>query len=286
MTTKMHSTNQLLLRATVALALLAGCGDSGPRQVEIGFKGLVAGAPFSCTATYPGIGNNPDPANRVLTPADFRFYVHDVRLVTAAGQEVAVEVAEDGTWQHQGVVLLDFEDGTGTCARGNAGTNTKVVGTVPAGTYVGLRFKVGVPFELNHLDVGAQPAPLDLTAMFWNWTGGYRFMRVEGTTVGATLHLGSTGCTPVEQGAPSKGVTSCANANRVQVDLASFDASRNKVVLDVAELWADTDLVTDAGGSKGCMSGPTDPECAAVFRKLGLPFGDAAGGAQALFKVE
>lgn len=291
MKNQISSTYRLLLGAALATALLgAACSkssDSSPRQVAISFKGLVAGAPFSCTATYQGIGNAPAAADQVLTPQDFRFYVHDVRLVNAAGTEVPVEVAEDGAWQHAGVTLIDFEDATGTCTAGSAGTNTHVVGTVPAGDYVGLRFKLGVPFELNHLLAGSQPAPLNTTAMFWSWTSGYRFLRVEGTTAGAVLHLGSTGCTLVDSTDQSKGVTSCANPNRVEVSFPAFDVDRNAVVLDLARVWADTNLATNTSGtSKGCMSGQTDPECAPIFPKFGLPIGATAAGTQTLFTME
>jgi uncharacterized repeat protein (TIGR04052 family) len=286
------STNRLLLASGLALTLLAGCGkDSDASQqahvdpvqavtVTVGFQGRVGVEPFSCTTTYPGIGTPP----QVLTPKDFRFYVHDVRLVTGGGAEVPVAVAEDGVWQHAGVTLLDFEDGTGTCSNGNSGTNTKVIGTVPVGSYSGLRFKVGVPSQLNHLNVATQPSPLNFTALYWSWTSGYRFMRIEGTSPGALLHLGSTACTLVDAADPNKG-SNCVNANRVDVDLPAFDVATDKVTLDLADLWSATDLTTNTTGTAtGCMSAPTDPECAPVFLKLGLPFGTSTGGTQTVFK--
>jgi uncharacterized repeat protein (TIGR04052 family) len=287
--------NRLSLGAALGLALLSGCGSSSDssqapvatqRQVAVSFNGLVGGDPFSCTTTYAGIGIHPDPAKQVFTPKDFRLYIHDVRLVTGAGAEVPVAVDEDGAWQHAGVVLLDFEDGTGTCVNGNAPTNSRVVGTVPAGSYVGLKFRVGVPFERNHLAVAEQQSPLNVTAMYWSWTSGYRFMRVEGTTPGAVLHLGSAGCTLVDASDPRKG-SNCTHPNRFEVSFPAFDVDRNKVVLDLADLWSATDITTNVPGTAGgCMSAPTDPDCAPIFQKLGLPFGADAGGAQTLFTME
>lgn len=295
MTTNMHSQRKLLLAATLGLALLAGCGggsdssaapQSTQKQVAVSFTGLVGGDPFSCASTYAGIGANPDPAKQVLTPRDFRFYVHDVELVTTAGDAVRVDVAEDGRWQHAGVTLIDFEDARGTCVNGTARTNDTVLGTVPAGAYAGLRFKVGVPAALNHLYADDQPSPLNLSAMFWSWTSGYRFMRIEGATAGAVLHLGSAGCTLVDAADPRKG-SDCTHGNRVQVSFPTFDVDTNRVVLDLADLWSATDLTTNVTGTAGgCMSAPNDPDCAPVFTKLGLPFGADPGGAQTLFKVE
>jgi uncharacterized repeat protein (TIGR04052 family) len=293
-TTNHGNTKQtLLLGAALGLALLSACGSSSDtaqapvatqRQVAVTFEGLVGGEPFSCTTTYAGIGTASSPAGQVLTPRDFRFYVHDVELVTTTGDAVAVNVAEDGRWQHAGVTLLDFEDASGTCLNGTSRTNAAVLGTVPAGAYVGLRFKVGVPFALNHLLADDQPSPLNLSAMFWSWTSGYRFMRVEGSTPGALLHLGSAGCTLVDAADPRKGST-CTHPNRVQVSFPAFDVDADRVVLDLADLWSATDITTNVSGpSTGCMSAPTDGDCAPVFQKLGLPYGADAGGAQTLFK--
>jgi uncharacterized repeat protein (TIGR04052 family) len=299
MTKKTFHVDPLLLGATLALslALLAGCGKSdsastpccdvpADRQVAVRFKGLVGGDPFSCTSTYAGIGTNPDPAKKVLTPKDLRFYVHDLELVTPIGSTVRVSVTDDGKWQHAGVALIDLEDGRGTCSNGNADTNDRVVGTVPAGDYVGLRFKLGVPADLNHLNVATQPSPLNLTAMFWSWTNGYRFLRIEGSTPGAILHLGATACTPVDPNDATKGAT-CANGNRAQVAFPSFNVDTNRVALDLKDLWDATDLTTNTPGTAGgCMSSPNDADCAPIFRKLGLPFGGQAASAQTLFTVE
>jgi uncharacterized repeat protein (TIGR04052 family) len=293
--TTLRAKNLLSLGAALGLALLSGCGSSSDstqapvatqKQVAVSFRALVGGDPFSCTSTYTGIGTSADPAGQVFTPRDFRLYVHDVRLVNGAGADVPLAVTEDGAWQHAGVTLLDFEDGSGTCVNGNAATNSRVVGTVPAGSYVGLKFKVGVPFELNHLAVAEQQSPLNVTAMYWSWTSGYRFVRIEGTTPGALLHLGSAGCTLVDASDPRKGST-CTHPNRVEVDFPAFDVDTNRVALDLADLWAATDITTNVTGtSTGCMSAPTDVDCAPIFQRLGLPFGADAGGLQMLFTKE
>src|SRR5256885_3989431 len=47
-------------------------------------------------------------------------------------------------WQTKEVTLIDLEDGTGACAdAGTQAQNTQVRGTVPAGTYKGIRMTVG-----------------------------------------------------------------------------------------------------------------------------------------------
>ena len=97
----------------------------------------------------------------------------------------------------------------------------------------------------------------------------------DGTITVATwmLHLGSTGC----RGDAVKGeITSCANPNRIPVKLASFDSARQRVVLDLKQLFAGIDLGKDKGFSTGCMSGPADPECTPMFENLGLRLKETA----------
>jgi len=263
-----------------------GGAGGGVEAVEIQFAGQVGNAAFDCASTYQ-LGS----ASTDVTITDFRLYVHDVRLITANDEEVAVELTQDGLWQHQNLALLDFEDKTGACANGTTPKNTSVRGAVPPGDYVGLAFRVGVPASLDQLDASNAntPSPLNLTAMYWSWTTGYKFLRIDAARTGLTpfnLHLGATGCA----GDPALGETRvCSRPNLPSVEFASFDAASDVVIVDYAAALATTDLsLADAGGAPGCMSGLTDPECTPIFPRLGL---DLATGAsdpsqQALFRIE
>jgi uncharacterized repeat protein (TIGR04052 family) len=149
-------------------------------------------------------------------------------------------------------------------------------GTVPAGKYTGVRFIVGVPVERNHLDLAAQHAPLSISRMFWSWTTGYKFMRIDlrsvrpdtTATVPWVIHLGSTECTAnATKGEPS----TCANGNRPEIVFKQFDVTRDAVVLDLAALVANADLMSNQPKTAaGCMSGTDDGDCAPVFSALGL----------------
>ena len=252
------------------LALAACAAPPADQTVNVSFVLRSGNADVSCTRPVPGLG-------KPATLTDARFYTHDVVLLDNAGQATPMALTPS-PWQRDGVVLLDFEDASGTC-RGTAATNTTVVGTVPAGRYAGLGFVIGVPSPLNHTSANAEAAPLDLIAMGWSWQAGRKFIKIEldpeGGVVrtagkpGATwnLHLGSTGCV----GDPVKGeAVSCATPNRVTVRFPAFSAATDQVVLDLAALFDGTDLGRDGGGALGCMSGPDDPDCPAVFRQLGL----------------
>ena len=254
------------------------------QAVRIDVRAVVGALPFACGTVFHDLGTT----HTDWTPADFRFYVHDVRLVTAAGAEVAVALDEDGTWQHAGVALLDFEDGTGGCTGGTTATRARITGTAPVGTYQGLRLRIGVPFAQDHGDVSVAPSPLDVSGLFWSWAAGYKFLKIDGTSTGVptgyNIHLGSTGCTADASGH----VTSpCANPNVVDVDLPRFDPTTQAVVADLAALVAGANLDANAPGTPpGCMSALMDPDCAPLFSALGLPYGGAGpAGAQTFLTV-
>jgi len=281
--------NRIWFAALVTVAALStACGsstDTSPQPVTIDFKALVGTQPFSCadTAGYAiGTGTLP------WIPKDFRFYVSNVRLVDASGAEAPVTL-DSSFWQGYGVALLDFENGTGNCTGGTLEMNTAVHGTANPGTYVGLKFDVGVPTASNHLNYQAANPPLSNSAMYWSWTSGYKFVKIDGLINRATpftfnFHLGSTGCALATPGDFS--TASCTTLNVPSASFASFNASTQAVALDIALLFAATNFDTaDGGGAPGCMSGATDPECAPIFPKLGLPFGATPAGTQTAFRV-
>ena len=270
------------LMALTALAL--GCGDdaSAPQEqqdVALSFAAVVGDQPFVCGNTYENLGAN----DTSLVLSDFRFYVQDVELKNAAGAWVPVQL-EENSFQNRGVALLDFEDDCGEL--GDPELNDSVRGTLPAGDYDGLRFKMGVPFEINHVNSATAPSPLNLTSLFWNWQGGYKFLRIDTGQFSETdwrMHLGSTGC---EGDAMAGGVTSCANGNRVEVEFDAFDASTNTVVADYAALVEGAALDQNMAADAGCMSKPADTDCGPLFANLGLPFGETPAGTQQFFSAE
>lgn len=170
---KRLQTATLLLGA--ATPLILGQATQASEPVRIQFQGMVGDEMFSCSASYPELGAS----GTAAAFTDFRFYVSEVALIDESGNVVPVALEQDGMWQHESVALLDFEDQTGACSNGTPEMRTEVVGTVPSGNYTGVMFTLGVPFALNHDDATLAPSPLNLTAMWWNWQGGYKFARID-----------------------------------------------------------------------------------------------------------
>jgi uncharacterized repeat protein (TIGR04052 family) len=259
-----------------------GNGGADGQAVTIQFQAMVGDQVFVCGDVYDNLGVN----DSSLEVSDFRFYVQDVELKNANGDYVAVELDTDQTiWQSDNVALLDFEDGCTDL--GNEEMNSVVTGAVPEGTYDGIRFVMGVPFALNHNNPATAGSPLNATAMQWNWQDGYKFLRIDSGTFSMTdwrMHLGSTGC----DGDPvAGGTTTCSSPNRVDVDFASFDPANDIVVANFAALVDGAALdENQADTPVGCMSGPTDSDCAPLFENLGLPFESTPAGTQQFFSVE
>jgi len=243
-----------------------------------------------CGESYAGLGAD----GAEVQFNDFRFYVSNVQLLTADGATVPMQLEQDGIWQHENVALLDFEDGTATCSEiGNASLNGEVIGMAPAGEYVGLTFDMGVPFELNHLDVTLAPSPLNIAALWWNWQGGYKFIRLDLVTDAEensayNIHLGSTGCdSPAAAIAPEE---PCARPNLPSITIDEFDFENDVIVADLGGLLTDVPLYEREPMPPGCMSGVDDADCPAVFPNFGLSLEDGTCtdgdcSAQSFFRV-
>ncbi len=239
------------------------------------------------------------------TMADLRFYISNVKLIDSNGNPVPV-ILDKSAYQEKGVALLDFGhvasvNGTTACT---TTFNAQIVGKVKPGTYTGLSMTLGVPVKaedgvsrMNHSNQTATvgtAAPLQNTDMSWPWQAGRKFTKIEfvpnppavitkptaaslvATTPKWPVHLGSTGCT----GNPVTGQdTVCTNPNRVDMTFGIFDTgstATNVIALDIAQLFKKADLTFDAGGSPGCMSTGTDPECAPIFNALGVSIGNGS----------
>lgn len=264
-----------------ALALAFFCNTlalAQPQQeVKIQFLPLIKGELFECGKSYTGVGRT----SVVMTPTDWRMFISGVYLRDNQGQWVPLQMIPDSIWQDANVALLDFENGKGPCRNGTAGTNTTVRGLVPSQIYTGIKWRIGVPFTLNHKDPTAANPPLSNSAMFWTWQGGYKFIKFDATTSppsdgSATLqsafsfHLGSTLCSSTS--ATSAPQQECQRPNTVLVQLLGQDPRTTAITLDIGNLLHGNDLSTNAPQTPpGCMSTITDPDCEPVFRHLNLP---------------
>ena len=263
--------------------------DGGDTEtVTLSFQARINGADFGC-GEATGLGTT----DETVSIEDLRFFISDVQLLQG-GTAVDAPIVDDGNWAQPRVALLDFESRCGDA--GSEGTNAEVEVEVPAGTYDGLVFQLGVPFDLNHVDAQSPDAaaPLNTASMFWSWQGGYKFFRLDmktgadGTTPW-NVHLGSTMC--MSDSAVTPPTMTCGRPNLPTIRLEGVDVATTPITLDIGTLLTGTDLSQDTMDSPpGCISMPPDaPECTDLFGKLGLDFatGECVNGCagQVLFSA-
>lgn len=274
-------------------------------QLSLPFKAVVGSDPVSCGNTFTGLGTS----GTDVSFADFRFFVHGLALVTDQGEVLPVSLDASAAGQNADVALLDFRDKANVnengdlvavCTDGtedNPGFKSTIQGAVmldPAVTIQSVQFSLGVPFNLNHANPTSAEEPLrspgQALGMTWNWQNGYKFLATDVLPSGGVtrpsdptyssqkwnVHLGSTGCeVSTSELAEGTDPETCANENRLQVTLpvGALELDNLAVQIDYAALVSGSNLGQDNGGAPGCMSGPTDPECDAVFERLALPWG-------------
>ena len=240
--------------AIAALVLFSAACSHPDLPVRIAFAATWQGAALDCNS-----------ANVALS--DLRFYVNNVQLVDSEGKAHDIRYATEFAWQNDAVALIDLEDGSGACRNGTPETYDTVIGAIPNRDYRGLRFTVGVPFNLNHANPLTALPPLDDPDMHWHWRSGYKFLRagIRTETDGFWIHAGSAGC----EGTVGD-ISGCRFPNRIQVELPGFIPDEHGVAIDLAALIEGTDLEDEAGSD--CSSGPAEASCTAPFAALGIDF--------------
>jgi uncharacterized repeat protein (TIGR04052 family) len=289
----------------------AAVDASAPRQaITLHFKGKVGTQDLACGQSYPGQGST----SATITPRDFRFFVHDVRLISATGAEVPVLLDERLPYQSTEITLIDFADGTGSCDPSDKGTNTLVTGTVPVGSYTGVAFVEGVPETLNHADPALHPGPLQASGVSWGWTLGFRFVMAEVVATSSAgdagghsnapiapppdagvadagspaqggglgfVHLGSTGCTGTQASDDAGPGVSCDKPNRPEVRFTTFNPVSSAIVADLGAVFSTADL------SESVQCHGSGPACAPMFEALGVDLDTGAAlPTQHVFRVE
>lgn len=245
---------------------------NGKKLYTVRFDSRAGEKPFAC-GKKSALGTK----GTLAEPIDLRFYVHDVTLIRASGERVPLELHQDERYQRENVALLDFVDDTGGCLTGDADIRNVVNGYAPAQSdYTGVAFKVGVPADKNHLDGAHAPAPYNASSMWWSWSGGYKYMRIDLTSDAQPIwffHGGGSDC-----GGTTATGFSCAAKQIASIELPNYDPSASLVVFDAARFYAASDL-TVADQTPGCMGFAPDTQCAPLYNTLGVtPWDDATPG--------
>jgi len=243
-----------ILLALVFPLLLSACSDRDS-AISIAIKPSFDDREIGCNSKFKV-------QDQVWWYQQIQFYITNVELQTPDGQWQAWPM-QTTPFQGKNVALVGEH-----CLQGeNKGANWQLVLMPIAASDLAkrIRFTLGVPFELNHLNPITQPSPLNVSSMFWVWQTGHKFMRIELANENDDwlFHLGSTGCkaaSPLR--APGQ---ECLYPNRVEVELP-FDISNAVMEFDVSALLSGVRLSRETG----CQSKQGDKHCQQLFSNLGL----------------
>jgi uncharacterized repeat protein (TIGR04052 family) len=250
----------------VSVVFLAG-GCANGQSVQLQFQAMVGTQPFDCTRSYDGVGVT----KTTIQPIDFRMYVSSIELIRANGDHVPFTIEDRAPWQGQDIALLDFENATGTCV-GSPETNLVVTGHAPShGDYVGVKYVIGVPMALNHLNAPVAKPPLNVPGLWWSWMGGYKFLKLEVASSKNNdwfVHIGASEC----GGVPNS--YSCTYQNQSVSTMMGFDPAHSVIVADLMALYANSDLDHQIDYKTefipGCMAERDNDQCPPIFKHLGM----------------
>lgn len=278
-------------------------GTLETQSVTLRFSARIGERVFACGEEYANFGA----AKSVVTPRDLRLYVSAIRFLTPDGKQIPVTIDDLAPFQGGGVALLDFEDGRGECANGDAALNTEITVTAPKGQYTGMAFSTSVPKELNHGDPLTSPAPLRAGGMNWDWLLGYKFIKAEFVQVfpsfdggapaapeldAGLAYLSDAGELPVVSDAmtpvPGVGIfhlgsTGCTNLFGSDAGASAFDVECSKPAFNDIVLQAfnpESDLVlfdvarlfADTDLSTMSMCHGAGDACPSLFAAVGVDF--------------
>jgi hypothetical protein len=147
-----------------ALLVLSACKDDDPApdaKVLMTFDPRFGGNELQMGEVHDNLHGYP------FSTTGMKFYLSNIRLISNSGSEV--ELSE--------IVLIDFMNNQRTLEY-----------VIPEGNYVGVRFDLGVPVELNgtqnedfSTSLYSADHPLsESNGMYWVWNTGYRFFIFEG----------------------------------------------------------------------------------------------------------
>ena len=210
--------------------------------------------------------------NKTWFIEQFQFFISDVKLGSDKAGWQKLDLAQN-PFQVNDTILLGSncraaQQQTSSVKNENWTIDFKANTHVMLNESTRIRFTLGVPFEVNHLNPISQKSPLNLPSMFWVWQTGHKFMRLElaANNEQWLFHLGSTGCKSASvMRSPEQG---CRYPNTFYFDLpiAKSEANQLKLSLNLAALLRNVDLMA----SSSCQSEQDKNSCQQLFKNLSV----------------
>ncbi|WP_157673825.1 MbnP family copper-binding protein [Cognaticolwellia beringensis] len=210
-----------------------------------------------------------DNGNKAWYLDQFQFYISDIKYGSEKAGWQKVNLTQTAFQAHETVLL-------GTNCRAAEQLSNMMKSSNWAidieqdnqilndGTYI--RFTLGVPFQVNHLNPLSQKSPLNLPSMFWVWQTGHKFMRLELATSDDQwlFHLGSTGCKSASVMRAPEQACRYPNTFHFELPLDKNQDDQPEFSVDLAELLNNVELTS----ASSCQSEQDKLSCQQLFDNL------------------
>jgi len=248
--------------AVTLTLILTGCFDDKSVS-HITFRTSYAGVPLDCNTGVSQVGKS-------WSYHQFQFYLSEVSIKTQDGSWQPWEMTTT-SYQSNDVALLGEVCGENNQTTNNANNANWQVSFKTAENLAkvsAIKFTLGIPFELNHLNPLTQPSPLNDSSMFWVWQTGHKFLRLEmaSQTDNWLFHLGSTGCTAPSAVRAPKQACLYPNTATVVVPMNKMSNSNNQISFDIAKLIQGLTIENKAS----CQSDVNNQACQLLFNNIGV----------------
>lgn len=237
-----------------SVSLFISCSEQKKEIETLYFSPSFSGVSLNCDSVF-----NVD--NKKWHYQKLQMYISNVQLQNEMGkwQSWPMNVSN---YQYSDTALIGEN-----CLDGYNSANWQIeLAPMPALTDMRkIRFTLGVPFELNHLNPLTQPSPLNVSSMFWVWQTGHKFLRIELASADENwlFHLGSTGCSaPSVMRAPKQ---PCKQPNQVLVELP-FNHKLKNIDFDIAALLQGVNVTMN----NSCQSTPDQQSCLNPLSNIGV----------------
>lgn len=174
----------ILLLLTTSTLMLTGCEANSPEDdqamIMLDLEPMVGTQSLAENTVYTLNGQK-------MTFTSARMYLSEIVLiqeddteVTFAGESITAPAKNDAD-----ETVTHTTNDRIVLAKHDAGEQAYELGEVPAGTYKGVRFKIGISGLTNKMDPTQVPATHALTKQtdrnnHWSWNSGYIFLRMDG----------------------------------------------------------------------------------------------------------
>lgn len=251
----MFNVKLAILSVLIGSFFLSSC-DTSQKSVNplILFKPTFNGAMINCSSTFTH-------SAKQWHYTQLQFFISDIQIQIQDGKWRTPKLTKSPHQSNNSVLLGEH------CEHSNVLNNINWQVSLVKNTNVTnlnrIRFTLGLPFAVNHLNPLTQESPLNIPSMFWGWQKGHKFLRLEMMTADDNwiFHLGSVGCqasSPLR--APAQ---SCRYPNRYTFELP-LTQDNNTVVLELAALLNTLEL----SAQTSCQSSPNNVSCLTLVNNL------------------